>query len=86
MKFFLLTFLRYFQNSQIIYRSLQAAFIIFSLYWQSEAYTTCIGPFEKSLFLHKPPSVKSARHSPPLSHQENATEKYQSNNFSGIPC
>jgi hypothetical protein len=48
-------------------------FLIFSSYWQSEAYTTHIGPSDKSLFLHKPPSVESTPHLPPLFHQEDAT-------------
>jgi hypothetical protein len=41
------------------------------------------GPSDKSLFLHKAPSVKSTTPSPPLFHKENATEKYQFSNFSG---
>jgi hypothetical protein len=58
-------------------------FITFSSYWQSHTYTTHIGSCDKYLFLHKPPSVKSTHHSPPLSYQEDATEKYQFSNFSG---
>jgi hypothetical protein len=44
---------------------------------------TCKSPSNKSLFLHKAPSVKSTPHSPPLFHQENATEKYQVSNYNG---
>jgi hypothetical protein len=70
-------FLRFFQNSQIIYRHLQLMFLIFNSCWPSEVYTTYIGPFDKSLFLHVPQSVKSTPHSHPLSHQEDGTEKYK---------
>jgi hypothetical protein len=52
--------------------NLQEVFI-FPSYWQSEAYTTHMGPSDKSLFLHKPRSVKSTPHLPPLFHQEDAT-------------
>jgi len=58
-------------------------FLIFNSCWQSEVYTTHIGPFDKSLFLHEPPSVKSTPHSPQLSHQEDATEKHNFINFIG---
>jgi len=40
-------------------------------------------PSEKSLFLHKAPSVKSTPHSPPLFHQEDAPEQFQFSNFNG---
>jgi hypothetical protein len=39
------------------------------------------GPFNKSLFLHKAPSVKSTPPSPPLFHQENATAKNHFSNY-----
>jgi hypothetical protein len=39
------------------------------------------GPSDKSVFLHTAPSVKSTAPSPPLFHQEDATEKYQFNNY-----
>jgi hypothetical protein len=39
------------------------------------------GPSNKSLFLHTAPSVKSTTPSPPLFHQEDATEKYQFSNY-----
>ena len=55
-----------------------------SSYWWSEANThTHKGPSDKSLFLHKAPSVKFAPPSPALLRQENATEKYQFRNFGG---
>jgi hypothetical protein len=38
-------------------------------------------PSDKSLFLHTAPSVKSTTPSPPLFHQEDATEKYQFSNY-----
>ena len=81
--FFLVTFLWFFQKSRIIYGPLQAVLCIFSSYWWREAYTTHIGPSDESLFLHKPSSVTSPPHSPPLFHQEGATEKYRLSNFSG---
>ena len=48
----------------------------FFLYMRSEAYTICTLPSDKSLFLHKPLSVKLTPHSPHSFHKENATEKY----------
>ena len=42
---------------------------------------THIGPSDKSLFLHTAPSVKSTTPSPPLFHQEDATDKYQFSNY-----
>jgi hypothetical protein len=39
-------------------------FLIFSFYWLNEAYTTHIGPSNRSLFLHKAPSVESRTQSP----------------------
>jgi hypothetical protein len=41
------------------------------------------GSSDKSLFLHKTPCAKSTTASQPLFHQENSTEKYQFNNYSG---
>ena len=58
-------------------------FLIFNSCWQSEVYTTHIGPFDKSLFIHEPPSVKFTPHSPPLPHQEDGTEEYKFIHFSG---
>ena len=46
-------------------------------------YHTHISPSNKSLFLHKPPSVESTPHSPLLFHQQDVTEKYKFRNFSG---
>jgi len=55
----------------------------FSSYWWSQAYNTHIRAYDKPLFLHKTPSVKPTPHSPPLFHQEDATEKYHFSNFNG---
>jgi hypothetical protein len=41
------------------------------------------GTSDNSPFLHKAPYVKSIPPSPPLFHQEDATEKYQFSNYSG---
>ena len=40
-------------------------------------------PSDKSLFLHKAPSVKSTPPSPPLFHHEDATENHPFSNYSG---
>jgi hypothetical protein len=65
------------QESQIIYRSV----FHFSLYWWNQAYTMHIGHYEKSLILHKTPSIKFTPHSLPLFDQENTTEKFHFSNF-----
>jgi hypothetical protein len=41
------------------------------------------GPSNKSLFLHKAPSIKSTPPSAPLCHKEDVTEKYLFSNDSG---
>ena len=63
-QFFSLQVSQFFQNSWIIYRHLLAVFLMFFSYWLNEAYTTHVGPSDRSLFLHKAPSVKSRSHSP----------------------
>jgi hypothetical protein len=55
--FFLLNVLRFFLNSQIIYRHLQPVLLMFSLYWWSETNThkgplTSLFSFIKPLHLH----------------------------------
>jgi len=81
--FFILTILPEFT---FIYRCLQAVFLFLFLYCQSEAYTTHIGPSDKSLFPYKDRCVKSTPHSRPLFHKEDTTGKYQFVNFSGNIC
>jgi len=44
---------------------------------------TLKGPFDKPVFLHKAPSIKSTSPPPPLFHQENDTQEYQFINYSG---
>jgi hypothetical protein len=46
-------------------------------------YHTHVGPYNKFLFLHKPPSVKFTPHLSLLFHQEVGFEKYKFRDFSG---
>jgi hypothetical protein len=76
--------LRFFQQSQLIYRRLQAVSgsHLFPYIGEVEQIHTHKVPSDKSLFLPKAPSVKSTPTSPPLFHQEDATEKYPFSNYS----
>jgi hypothetical protein len=77
------TALRFFQRSRLIYRRLQAVVLtIFLILAKWSKYTHRV-PSNKSLFLHKAPSVKSTPPSPPLFHHKDATEKYPFSNYSG---
>ena len=74
------TALRFFQQSRLIYRRLQAVVLtIFLILVKWSKYTHRISS-DKSLFLHKAPSVKST---PPLFHHKDATGKYPFSNYSG---
>jgi len=79
------TALRFFQQSRLIYRRLQAVVLTFFLIVvKCNIYThTHEVPSDKSLFFHKASSLKPTSLSPPLFYHEDATDKYPFSNYSG---